>query len=104
MLCSARVERCPGNPDRRETSNPSHRSRGPLAAILALLPRRLQFELRRHDFSTFSENGLVVPGCPACKKRLNTLGQFMDHLADNIPGLINRLSEANQKIGSGPDR
>jgi hypothetical protein len=45
-----------------------------------------------------------VPGCPACKKRLNTLGQFMDHLADNIPGLINRLSEANQKIGSGPDR
>jgi hypothetical protein len=30
----------------------------------------IQFELRRHDFSTFSENGLVVPGCPACKKRL----------------------------------
>jgi hypothetical protein len=59
----------------------------------------IQFEIRRHDFSTFSENGLVVPGCPACKKRLNTLGQFMDHLADNIPGLINRLSEANQKIG-----
>jgi hypothetical protein len=45
----------------------------------------IQFEIRRHDSSTFSENGLVVPGCPACKKRLNTLGQFMDHLADSIP-------------------
>jgi hypothetical protein len=56
----------------------------------------IQFEIRRHDFSTFSENGLVVPGCPACKKRLNTLGQFMDHVCDQIPALINKLSEANR--------
>jgi hypothetical protein len=59
----------------------------------------IQFEIRRHNFSTFVENSMTVPGCSTCKKKLYTIGQFMDHLADNIPGLINRLSEANQKIG-----
>jgi hypothetical protein len=56
-----------------------------------------QFEIRRHDFSTFSENGLVVPGCPTCKKRLNTVGQFVNHLCDDaMPKLIVRLSEASR--------
>jgi hypothetical protein len=37
--------------------------------------------------------GVVVPGCPACKKRINTTSQFLDHLAyDAIPPLIDRLS------------
>jgi hypothetical protein len=56
----------------------------------------IQFEIRRHDWSTFSEDGLVYPGCSTCKKKLYTIGQFMDHLADNVPGLINRLSESNR--------
>ena len=60
----------------------------------------LQSEIRRHDFSTFVENppalaqggnGVVVPGCPACRKRINTMAQFLDHLADDVlPGLLKR--------------
>ena len=68
------------------------------------LLRALQTEIRRHDFSTFlSETpsmanggpGGVVPGCPACKKRLFTMANFMDHLADDVlPGLIDNLSSS----------
>jgi hypothetical protein len=37
--------------------------------------------------------GVVVPGCPTCRKRINTMAQFLDHVADDVlPGLINRLS------------
>jgi hypothetical protein len=36
---------------------------------------------------------VVVPGCPTCKKRINTMNQFLDHLAeDAMPALIERLS------------
>jgi hypothetical protein len=35
-------------------------------------------------------------GAATCKKKLYTIGQFMDHLADSTPALINRLSEANR--------
>jgi hypothetical protein len=66
-----------------------------------LLPA-LQVEIRRHDFSTFVDappsvaqggNGLVVPGCPQCKKRLNTHSQFLDHLANDVlPRVIETLS------------
>src|SRR5260370_869591 len=38
--------------------------------------------------------GVVVPGCPACKKRINTMNQFLDHLAeDAMPALIEKLAE-----------
>jgi hypothetical protein len=37
--------------------------------------------------------GVVIPGCPACRKRLFTMANFMDHLDDDVlPGLINGLS------------
>jgi len=58
------------------------------SALLAAL----QQEIRRHDFSHFIDGppsiaeggkGVVVPGCPACKKRVNTMSQFLDHLADD---------------------
>lgn len=62
----------------------------------------LQTEIRRHDFSTFLTEqpsmanggpGVVVPGCPACRKRINTMAQFLDHLADDVlPALMNKLS------------
>jgi hypothetical protein len=40
--------------------------------------------------------GIVVAGCPARKKRMNTMTQFLDHLAnDVIPALIDRLSAAS---------
>jgi hypothetical protein len=67
----------------------------------SVLLAAIQREIRRHDFSTFVDNppslaqggnGVVVPGCPACKKRLNTIGQFLDHLADDaMRALLDRL-------------
>jgi hypothetical protein len=66
------------------------------------LLRALQSEIRRHTFDYFVENppamaeggkGVVVPGCPACRKRINTTAQFLDHLADDVlPGLVDKLS------------
>jgi hypothetical protein len=56
------------------------------------LLRALQSEIRRHTFDYFVENppamadgghGVVVPGCPACRKRINTMAQFLDHLRMN---------------------
>ena len=62
------------------------------------LLRALQQEIRRHDFNYFVDQppsvaqggkGVVVPGCPACMKRINTMNQFLDHLAsDAIPALL----------------
>ena len=53
------------------------------------LLRALQQQIRRHDFNYFVHEppsiaqggkGVVVPGCPACMKRINTMSQFLDHL------------------------
>ena len=62
----------------------------------------LQQEIRRQDFSTFVDeppsvaqggNGVVVPGCSKCRKRLNTHNQFLDPLANDVlPPLLDRLS------------
>jgi hypothetical protein len=70
------------------------------SALLAAL----QFEIRRHDFSTFIDEppsvarggrGVCVPGCPTCRKRFNTMNQFMDHLANDVlPQIINNLSSS----------
>jgi hypothetical protein len=66
------------------------------------LLQTLQTEIRRHDFSTFVDEppsvaqggkGVVVLGCSACRKRINTMAQFLDHLADEVlPALIDQLS------------
>jgi hypothetical protein len=62
----------------------------------------IQKEIHRHDFSYFVDEppsiaqggkGVIVAGCPACKKRINTMQQFLDHLSkDAMPALIERLS------------
>jgi len=67
----------------------------------------LQSEIRRHTFDTFVDeppsvaqggNGVVTPGCPACRKRLFTMGNFRDHLADDVlPSIVEKLSSGNQK-------
>jgi hypothetical protein len=49
------------------------------------LLRALQVEIQRHDLGTFVDEswggrGVVVPGCPACRKRFNTSNQFVGHL------------------------
>lgn len=66
------------------------------------LLRALQIEIRRHTFDTFLTEkpsmanggpGVVVPGCPACKKRLQTMANFMDHLClDVLPSALDKLS------------
>jgi hypothetical protein len=66
------------------------------------LLRAIQQEIQRHDFSQFVDEppslaqggkGVVVPGCPMCKKRINTMPQFLDHLADDaMPALLDRLA------------
>ncbi len=60
----------------------------------------LQSEIRRHRFDTFlgekpsmaNGGGVAIPGCSACQKRINTMAQFLDPLADDVlPGVVERL-------------
>jgi hypothetical protein len=57
------------------------------------LLKHLQTEISRHDLDTFKRDGVTVPGCPACRKQFNTVGQYNDHISrDVLPKLINQLS------------
>jgi hypothetical protein len=68
----------------------------------SVLLAAIQKEIQRHDLSYFVSDppsvaqggrGVVVAGCPSCRKRLNTVSQFLDHLTnDALPPLIDRLS------------
>jgi hypothetical protein len=68
----------------------------------SILLAAIQKEIQRHDFSDFVDEppsvaeggkGVVVAGCPECKKRINKMQEFLDHLAkDAMPALIERLS------------
>jgi hypothetical protein len=68
----------------------------------SVLLAAIQQEIRRHDFATFVDRppsvaqggmGVVVPGCPLCRKRINTRPQFLDHLANDVlPPLLDKLS------------
>jgi len=68
----------------------------------SILLAAIQKEIHRHDFSYFVDEppsvaqggkGVVVSGCPACKKRINTMTQFLDHLTNDVmPELIDRLA------------
>jgi hypothetical protein len=61
------------------------------------LLKALQQAILRHDFDCFvgdppsiaqGGKGVVVPGCPTCKKRINTMNQFLHDLAeDAMPAL-----------------
>jgi hypothetical protein len=66
------------------------------------LLRALQAEISHHDFSTFLDvepsfanggPGIVTPGCPACRKRINTMSQFIRHITEDVlPLLLDKLS------------
>ena len=49
--------------------------------------------------------GVGVPGCPACRKRLFTMANFVDHLADDVfaaaPGGSTH-GAPNRKRGAAP--
>jgi hypothetical protein len=55
----------------------------------------IQFKIRRHNWTTYMQDGIVRPGCSTCQEMINTTSQFTEHVALAIPGLIERLSEHN---------
>jgi hypothetical protein len=67
----------------------------------------LRTELHRQDFSHFVDEppsvaqggqGVVVTGCPTCRKKFGTMPQFLDHLTDDVlPAVLDRLSQ--EKVG-----
>jgi hypothetical protein len=61
----------------------------------------VQAELPKHDFDCFVDasvpglepgrKGLVVPGCPYCKKKIYTMAQFIEHISlDVLPLFFER--------------
>jgi hypothetical protein len=82
-------------------SIPLHIIRSPTVQKSILLAA-IQKEIQRHDLSYFVDSppsvaqggkGVVVSGCPTCRKRINTVIQFLDHLANDVmPALIDRLA------------
>lgn len=66
------------------------------------LLRALQAEISGHTFDCFVDEppsvaqggkSVVTLGCPACRKRLFTVQNVMDHLTqDVLPPLVDRLS------------
>jgi hypothetical protein len=62
----------------------------------------LQKEIQRHDLSTFVDEppsvaqggrGVVVPGCPCCRKRFGAIPQFLDHITNDVlPAILDKLS------------
>lgn len=68
----------------------------------SVLLRELQREIQCHDLSTLVDEppsvaqggrGVVVPGCPAWRKRFATIPQFLDHLTNDVlPEILDKLS------------
>jgi len=66
--------------------------------------KAVQTELQRHTFDTFMDEppsivrggkGVVISGCPACKKQLQSVNQFMYHLLDDVlPATIRKSFES----------
>jgi hypothetical protein len=77
----------------------------------SILLTAIQKEIQRHDLSYFVDEppsvaqggrGGVVAGCPACRKRINTISQFLDHLAkDAMPPLIEGLATPPKSFSAG---
>jgi hypothetical protein len=70
----------------------------------------IQEEIHRHNFTHFVDEppsiaqggrGIVVAGCPACRTRINSMNQFLDHLANAMPALLDRLSSEQSGGGNG---
>jgi hypothetical protein len=60
-------------------------------------------ELMRHTSDTFVDElpsvavgglGVVIPGCPACRERINTNDQYLRHLSDDVlPAILRKAFE-----------
>lgn len=70
-----------------------------------------QTELRKYNWDRFVDvppsvaeggKGIVAPGCSPCRKKIQTVGQFVDHLvSDVLPKVSGSGIHAHR---SGPDR
>ena len=68
--------------------------------------KAVQTELQRHSFDTFlterpsvaqGGKGVIVSGCPACKKQFQSLNQFVTHLSEDV------IPETIRKSAKFPD-
>jgi hypothetical protein len=62
------------------------------------LLRALQFEIQKHNLSTFMDENdrIVITGCTFCRKHFGTVEQFKRHITDDVlPPLLDRLSSDN---------
>lgn len=57
------------------------------------LPHELRAEIQKHTLSTFVEappaigqdgKGVVVTGCPHCRKQFGTVNQLVSHITDDV--------------------
>lgn len=57
------------------------------------LLRAIRQEILRHDLDTFmnAQHKIVETGCPTCKKRINTMTQFLDHLTNDVMPAYSRV-------------
>jgi hypothetical protein len=59
------------------------------------LLRALQFEIQKHNLSTFTDekDKIVITGCTLCRKHFGTVEQFKCHITDDVlPRLLDKLS------------
>ena len=64
-------------------------------------------EIGKHTMDTFVENppsiaqggrGVVVSGCPACKKKFQSVNQFVQHLLDDVALVIaDRITDPDDR-------
>jgi predicted methyltransferase len=63
--------------------------------------RAAKTEIMRHRWDTFVDDppsiaqggkGVIVSGCPTCKKRFGTNTQYLDHLADDVMPVVLRAA------------
>ena len=65
-----------------------------------------QTELQRHVWGTYIDkgvsvalggDGILVPGCEACRERITTNSQYLRHLAEDVlPGILERVLKPNE--------
>ena len=61
----------------------------------------LQLEIQQHTLSTFHDEpgakGVVVTGCPKCRKKFQTTRQFVAHITDDVlPIVIAKVSNGRE--------
>ena len=61
----------------------------------------LQHEIEQHTLGTFPDGtgpgAVVISGCPTCRKKLQTINQFVRHITDEVlPRVIANVSNEHR--------